>query len=114
MAACSLTHRKQLDAESVHTVRAVDAESDKPVLGYSIGAGSSVQPRADEQLVSTGSLHLRTPGCYPMAGAIESTATTLPETIQKMLLTTSSERQGRLIDRDTAGSMEDSKRKGYF
>ncbi|MDO9475148.1 MAG: sulfate adenylyltransferase small subunit, partial [Pseudohongiella sp.] len=50
----------------------------------------------------------------PLTGAVESTATTLPEIIQEMLLTTSSERQGRLIDSDQAGSMEEKKRKGYF
>ena len=49
-----------------------------------------------------------------MTGAVDSTATTLPEIIQEMLLATSSERQGRLIDSDKAGSMEDKKRKGYF
>jgi sulfate adenylyltransferase subunit 2 len=59
-------------------------------------------------------VRFRTLGCYPLTGAVESTATTLPEIIQEMLLTTSSERQGRLIDSDQAGSMEEKKRKGYF
>ncbi len=59
-------------------------------------------------------VRFRTLGCYPLSGAVESTATTLPEIIQEMLLTTTSERQGRLIDSDKAGSMEDKKRKGYF
>ena len=59
-------------------------------------------------------VRFRTLGCYPLTGAVESTATTLPEIIQEMLLTTTSERQGRLIDSDKAGSMEDKKRKGYF
>jgi sulfate adenylyltransferase subunit 2 len=49
-----------------------------------------------------------------LTGAVESTATTLPEIIQEMLLTTTSERQGRLIDRDQSGSMEQKKREGYF
>lgn len=60
------------------------------------------------------SVRFRTLGCYPLTGAVESRATTLPEIIQEMLLTTSSERQGRLIDSDQAGSMEEKKRKGYF
>ncbi|MBU6950014.1 sulfate adenylyltransferase subunit CysD [Hahella sp. HN01] len=59
-------------------------------------------------------VRFRTLGCYPLTGAIESTATTLPEIIQEMLLTTSSERQGRVIDHDQAGSMEQKKREGYF
>ncbi len=59
-------------------------------------------------------VRFRTLGCYPLTGAVESSATTLPEIIQEMLLTTTSERQGRLIDSDKAGSMEDKKRKGYF
>ena len=59
-------------------------------------------------------VRFRTLGCYPLTGAVESTAATLPEIIQEMLLTTTSERQGRLIDSDKAGSMEDKKRKGYF
>jgi sulfate adenylyltransferase subunit 2 len=51
-------------------------------------------------------VRFRTLGCYPLTGAVESTAATLPEVIQEMLLTTTSERQGRLIDHDQAGSME--------
>ena len=53
-------------------------------------------------------------GCYPLTGAVRSRATTLPEIIQEMLLTRHSERQGRLIDHDAAGSMEEKKRQGYF
>ncbi|XMR45800.1 sulfate adenylyltransferase [Escherichia coli] len=60
-------------------------------------------------------MRFRTLGCYPLTGAIESDATTLPEIMnEEMLLTTSSERQGRLIDHDPAGSMEQKKRQGYF
>jgi len=59
-------------------------------------------------------IRFRTLGCYPLTGAIESTATTLPEIIQEMLLATTSERQGRLIDNDEEGGMEDKKREGYF
>ena len=53
-------------------------------------------------------------GCYPLTGAIESEAATLTEIIQEMLLTTTSERQGRVIDHDSSGSMEKKKQEGYF
>jgi sulfate adenylyltransferase subunit 2 len=59
-------------------------------------------------------VRFRTLGCYPLTGAVESTAATLPEIIQEMLLTRTSERQGRLIDHDQAGSMEKKKQEGYF
>jgi sulfate adenylyltransferase subunit 2 len=60
------------------------------------------------------SVRFRTLGCYPLTGAVASTAATLPEIIQEMLLTRTSERQGRLIDHDQAGSMEKKKQEGYF
>jgi sulfate adenylyltransferase subunit 2 len=60
------------------------------------------------------SIRFRTLGCYPLTGAVESHATTLPEVIQEMLLTTTSERQGRAIDHDQAASMEKKKQEGYF
>ena len=60
------------------------------------------------------SVRFRTLGCYPLTAAIESEAATLPEIIQEMLLTKTSERQGRIIDRDQAGSMEKKKQEGYF
>ncbi|WP_293518479.1 sulfate adenylyltransferase subunit CysD [Phenylobacterium sp.] len=60
------------------------------------------------------SVRFRTLGCYPLTGAVESTAATLPEIIQEMLLTTTSERQGRVIDHDQAASMEKKKQEGYF
>ena len=65
--------------------------------------------KAEERMV-----RFRTLGCYPLTGAVESNATTLPEIIQEMLLATTSERQGRVIDHDQSGSMEEKKRKGYF
>ncbi len=65
--------------------------------------------QAEEKMV-----RFRTLGCYPLSGAVESEATTLPEVIQEMLLTKTSERQGRVIDYDEAGSMEEKKRDGYF
>ena len=60
------------------------------------------------------SIRFRTLGCYPLSGAVESHASTLPEVIQEMLLTTTSERQGRAIDHDQAASMEKKKQEGYF
>ncbi len=59
-------------------------------------------------------VRFRTLGCYPLTGAVESEADTLPEVIQEMLLTTTSERQGRAIDHDSSGSMEKKKQEGYF
>lgn len=59
-------------------------------------------------------IRFRTLGCYPLTGAVESEAQTLPEIIQEMLLTTTSERQGRVIDHDSAASMEKKKQEGYF
>ncbi len=60
------------------------------------------------------SIRFRTLGCYPLTGAVESTADTLESVIQEMLLTTTSERQGRAIDHDQAASMEKKKQEGYF
>ncbi|OLQ76097.1 sulfate adenylyltransferase small subunit [Photobacterium proteolyticum] len=66
------------------------------------------------EVVEEKMVRFRTLGCYPLTGAVESQATTLPEIIQEMLLTTTSERQGRAIDHDSSGSMEKKKREGYF
>ncbi len=60
------------------------------------------------------SVRFRTLGCYPLSGAVESEAATLPDVIQEMLLATTSERQGRMIDHDQAASMEKKKQEGYF
>jgi len=59
-------------------------------------------------------VRFRTLGCYPLTGAVESTAVTLPDIIREMLLATRSEREGRVIDHDASGSMEEKKREGYF
>ena len=59
-------------------------------------------------------VRFRTLGCYPFSGAIESSASTVPEIIQEMMLTRMSERENRLIDKDEEGSMERKKREGYF
>ena len=89
----------------------------RPVVnvdGVDILVDDDRMPIAGSQKIENKMVRFRTLGCYPLTGAVESTATTLPEIIQEMLLTTSSERQGRLIDTDMAGSMEEKKRKGYF
>jgi sulfate adenylyltransferase subunit 2 len=70
-----------------------------------------LEPGEEPQLRS---VRFRTLGCYPLTGAVESQASTLTEIIQEMLLTTSSERQGRVIDHDSSGSMEKKKQEGYF
>ena len=73
--------------------------------------------RMPEELAKTAvtkSVRFRTLGCYPLTGAVESTAATLEDIIQEMLLTTTSERQGRVIDADQSGSMEKKKQEGYF
>jgi sulfate adenylyltransferase subunit 2 len=71
-------------------------------------------PLREGERPQTKMVRFRTLGCYPLSGAVESTATTLPEIIQEMLLTKFSERQGRMIDHDAVGSMEQKKREGYF
>ncbi|MDC0739959.1 sulfate adenylyltransferase subunit CysD [Polyangium mundeleinium] len=71
-------------------------------------------PLRPGEVPMTKKVRFRTLGCYPLSGAIESEATTLPEIIQEMLLARQSERQGRLIDFDQSGSMEEKKREGYF
>jgi sulfate adenylyltransferase subunit 2 len=71
-------------------------------------------PLKDGEVPEQRSIRFRTLGCYPLTGAVESTATTLPQVIQEMLLTTTSERQGRAIDHDQGSSMEKKKQEGYF
>ena len=71
-------------------------------------------PIANDEEIQMKMVRFRTLGCYPLTGAVESTATTLPEIIQEMLLTKTSERQGRVIDHDSSGSMEKKKMEGYF
>jgi len=71
-------------------------------------------PLKDGEVPQMKQVRFRTLGCYPLTGAVESTAATLPEIIQEMLLTKTSERQGRVIDHDSSGSMEKKKMEGYF
>jgi sulfate adenylyltransferase subunit 2 len=89
----------------------------RPVVnidGVDILVDDDRMPIEEGQKIEIKTVRFRTLGCYPLSGAVESTATTLPEIIQEMLLATTSERQGRLIDSDKSGSMEDKKRRGYF
>ena len=71
-------------------------------------------PLRDGEVPMMKSVRFRTLGCYPLTGAVESEADTLPAIIQEMLLTKTSERQGRMIDHDSAASMEKKKQEGYF
>jgi sulfate adenylyltransferase subunit 2 len=90
---------------------------DRPVVnrdGMLIMVDDERMPIGPGEKIEMKKVRFRTLGCFPLTGAVESTATTLPEIIQEMLLTTTSERQGRLIDHDQSGSMEQKKREGYF
>lgn len=89
----------------------------RPVVvkdGIKIMVDDDRMPIEDGEEVKEEIVRFRTLGCYPLTGAVESNATTLPEIIQEMLLTKTSERQGRVIDNDQAGSMEKKKIEGYF
>ncbi|MDI1276961.1 sulfate adenylyltransferase subunit CysD [Methylobacter sp.] len=90
---------------------------ERPVVerdGALIMVDDERMPIGPDDKVEMKMVRFRTLGCYPLTGAVESTATTLPEIIQEMLLATTSERQGRIIDHDQAGSMEDKQKAGYF
>jgi len=89
----------------------------RPVVernGMLIMVDDDRMPIEEGEVVEEKMVRFRTLGCYPLTGAVESEANTLPEIIQEMLLATSSERQGRAIDHDSSGSMEKKKMEGYF
>ncbi len=89
----------------------------RPVVdrdGLLIMVDDDRMPLLPDEVPMIRSVRFRTLGCYPLSGAVESTAATLPEVIAEMLLTTTSERQGRIIDHDSSGSMERKKQEGYF
>src|SRR5262245_19322120 len=91
--------------------------AERPVVardGALIMVDDERMPLAPGEQPTMKKVRFRTLGCYPLTGAIESEADTLPAIIQEMLLTTSSERQGRVIDHDQAASMEKKKQEGYF
>ena len=90
---------------------------ERPVVerdGTLIMVDDERMPLKEGEVPMIKSVRFRTLGCYPLTGAVESTASTLTEIIEEMLLSTSSEREGRVIDHDSAGSMEKKKREGYF
>ena len=90
---------------------------ERPVINYEgvdIMANDERIPEELKDKIEMKMVRFRTLGCYPLTGAVESSAASLPEIIQEMLLATTSERQGRLIDSDQAGSMEAKKKEGYF
>jgi len=89
----------------------------RPVVkrdGIEIMVDDERMPLEEGEVPEMKMVRFRTLGCYPLTGAVESEAQTLPEIIQEMLLTKTSERQGRVIDHDGAGSMEQKKMEGYF
>ena len=89
----------------------------RPVVqkdGVKIMVDDERMPIEEGEVIKEEMVRFRTLGCYPLTGAVESSAQTLPEIIQEMLLTKTSERQGRVIDSDSAGSMEKKKMEGYF
>jgi sulfate adenylyltransferase subunit 2 len=89
----------------------------RPVVerdGTMIMVDDERMPLKEGEVPEMKSVRFRTLGCYPLTGAVDSDAATLPEIIQEMLLTKSSERQGRVIDHDSSGSMEEKKKQGYF
>lgn len=91
--------------------------AERPVVeweGTQIMVDDERMPEELRKTAQMKSVRFRTLGCYPLTGAVESEADTLEEVIQEMLLTTSSERQGRVIDRDQSASMEKKKQEGYF
>jgi sulfate adenylyltransferase subunit 2 len=91
--------------------------AERPVVerdGTLIMVDDDRMPLAPGEEPELRSVRFRTLGCYPLTGAVESTAATLTEVIQETLLTTTSERQGRVIDHDQSGSMEKKKQEGYF
>ena len=91
--------------------------AERPVIerdGTLIMVDDDRMPIEEGEKIEKRMVRFRTLGCYPLTGAVESTAATLPEIIQEMLLTTTSERQGRVIDYDQSGSMEEKKKEGYF
>jgi hypothetical protein len=106
----------QLAAPDIHFVPLYYA-APRPVVerdGMLIMVDDERMPLAEGEVPEEKWVRFRTLGCYPLTGAVESRADTLPEIIQEMLLTRTSERSGRAIDHDQAGSMEKKKREGYF
>ncbi len=90
---------------------------ERPVVerdGALIMVDDARMPLREREMPAMKKVRFRTLGCYPLTGAIESSADTLPAIIQEILLARTSERQGRVIDHDAAASMERKKQEGYF
>ena len=107
---------RYIQAENIPLVPLYYAKK-RPVVerdGMLIFAGDDRLPLLPNEQVMEKSVRFRTLGCFPLTGAIESSATTLDEVIAELELATISERSGRAIDKDQAGSMEKKKREGYF
>ncbi len=104
-------YREQIPIPSLYFAKA------RPVVerdGALIMVDDERMPLGPRETPKMEVVRFRTLGCYPLTGAVRSTATTLPQVIQEMLLTTTSERQGRVIDHDQSASMEKKKQEGYF
>ena len=104
-------YQQEIDIPSLYFAK------ERPVVerdGALIMVDDDRLPLKDGEQPVMKSVRFRTLGCYPLTGAVESEAATLPEIIQEMLLTKTSERQGRMIDSDSTGSMEKKKIEGYF
>ena len=104
-------HREKIEIPDLYLA------AKRPVVekdGVLIMVDDERMPIGPDDHVEERMVRFRTLGCYPLTGAVESKATTLPEVIQEMLLATTSERQGRVIDSDAGASMEEKKAEGYF
>jgi sulfate adenylyltransferase subunit 2 len=104
-------HREQIPIPELYLA------AERPVVerdGTLIMVDDERMPMRPGETPEMRKVRFRTLGCYPLTGAVESEAATLPEVIQEMLLTTTSERQGRVIDHDQSASMEKKKQEGYF
>ena len=105
-----------IELEGIEVVPLYLAE-ERPVVerdGLTIMVDDDRMPLEPGETPEMKRIRFRTLGCYPLTGAVESDAVTLPEIIREMLLARSSERQGRAIDKDAAASMEQKKQQGYF
>lgn len=104
-------YKEQIDIPDLYLAKK------RPVVekdGVLIMVDDDRMPIGPDDIVEEKMVRFRTLGCYPLTGAVESDAATLPDVIQEMLLTTTSERQGRVIDSDAGASMEQKKEEGYF
>jgi len=104
-------HRENIEIPSLYL------SAKRPVVekdGVLIMVDDDRMPIGPDDVIEEKMVRFRTLGCYPLTGAVESEAVTLPDVIQEMLLATTSERQGRVIDSDAGASMEEKKAEGYF